>query len=296
MIVFQTLPIVGGNVLIIEGIQSQNYVGGFSGWRIAADGTAEFQNPFIRGIGSFGSPFPGEPQAYIGANSLLFGDKALVGFSTGDTDESLDGFLQAARGDVYDVPPGVLAALGLATDQPIMLWTPPQYTAPAYEFMTDPAPTSGVLLAGRDNAEADESAAIIAGDRVTFITSQGSRDVQDPVSAALPLAANVAAFGGTYGQPTYYVDNFAKTCTVTCMVTRTVASAAIAVHAIGTLPVGARPPREFVFDCETDMGGVGERARRLNIATSGAISMIALPAAVWGVGQFSGFTVTFPIV
>lgn len=41
--------IVGGTVLVIEQIESQNYVAGTSGWAIMADGSAEFANLVARG-------------------------------------------------------------------------------------------------------------------------------------------------------------------------------------------------------------------------------------------------------
>lgn len=42
-------PIVGGNTLIREAIQSKNYVTSLSGWIIRRDGTAEFADTIIRG-------------------------------------------------------------------------------------------------------------------------------------------------------------------------------------------------------------------------------------------------------
>lgn len=45
----QVAETVAGTTLIIEAIQSQNYVAGTSGWSIAADGTAEFNNVTVRG-------------------------------------------------------------------------------------------------------------------------------------------------------------------------------------------------------------------------------------------------------
>lgn len=41
--------IVAGTVLIIEAVQSQNYVAGVSGWIVTADGMAEFSDATIRG-------------------------------------------------------------------------------------------------------------------------------------------------------------------------------------------------------------------------------------------------------
>jgi hypothetical protein len=46
---YQTYPIVGGTVLVIEQIESQNYVTGVSGWAIMANGDAEFSNLVARG-------------------------------------------------------------------------------------------------------------------------------------------------------------------------------------------------------------------------------------------------------
>lgn len=41
--------IVAGNVLVREAIQSENYVAGSDGWKIAANGDAEFNNVTVRG-------------------------------------------------------------------------------------------------------------------------------------------------------------------------------------------------------------------------------------------------------
>lgn len=42
-------PVVGGDTLIRNAIQSQDYVAGVSGWAIKRDGTAEFNNVTVRG-------------------------------------------------------------------------------------------------------------------------------------------------------------------------------------------------------------------------------------------------------
>jgi hypothetical protein len=41
--------ITAGNVLVIEAIESQNYVAGSAGWKISADGDAEFNSVTVRG-------------------------------------------------------------------------------------------------------------------------------------------------------------------------------------------------------------------------------------------------------
>lgn len=48
--------IVAGTTLIAEAIQSQNFVTGVSGWREAADGSAEFNNVTVRGTFIVGIP------------------------------------------------------------------------------------------------------------------------------------------------------------------------------------------------------------------------------------------------
>lgn len=48
-------PIVGGENLVIPGIQSPNFVSGVSGWRIARDGTVELNNGTFRGSLEAGS-------------------------------------------------------------------------------------------------------------------------------------------------------------------------------------------------------------------------------------------------
>lgn len=57
-------PIVGGNTLIREAIQSPNYVVGTSGWTINRDGSAEFNDVTVRGGFQIGTG-PSPPSAYI---------------------------------------------------------------------------------------------------------------------------------------------------------------------------------------------------------------------------------------
>lgn len=49
-------PAIGGQILVRPAIQSPDYVPGTSGWRIARDGSAEFNNLNLRGTGLFGTP------------------------------------------------------------------------------------------------------------------------------------------------------------------------------------------------------------------------------------------------
>lgn len=80
---FATPTAVGGTVLVIERIESQNYVAGTSGWDIAADGSAEFSNLIARGS------FIGGNTA--GAHVEINGPTTpqTVAFFTGEPDEQI---------------------------------------------------------------------------------------------------------------------------------------------------------------------------------------------------------------
>lgn len=54
--IYQVPAVVGGTVLVIERIESQNYDPGVAGWAIEADGDAEFNNVTTRGVGIWGDP------------------------------------------------------------------------------------------------------------------------------------------------------------------------------------------------------------------------------------------------
>lgn len=80
-------PLVAGTVLVREDIRSQDFVEGVSGWRIQADGSAEFNDITIRG----GDGVPavivgpdGEPQVIIYNNGV----NGVVEFPTNDPNES----------------------------------------------------------------------------------------------------------------------------------------------------------------------------------------------------------------
>lgn len=61
-----TNPVVGGNILVREAIQSPNFVTGVAGWAIRQDGSAEFNNVVIRG----GTVVSGLALYYNGAPAL----------------------------------------------------------------------------------------------------------------------------------------------------------------------------------------------------------------------------------
>lgn len=83
-------PLTAGTVLVREDIRSQNFVPGVSGWRIEADGSAEFNDIIIRG----GQTIGGDALYYSGAPAP--GNLVLSISAAGGTDQF---------GNVY--PPGL---------------------------------------------------------------------------------------------------------------------------------------------------------------------------------------------
>lgn len=59
-LVARARKILAGNTLIAQAIQSQNYMAGLLGWKISANGNAEFNNIVARGTVNVGSPTTGE--------------------------------------------------------------------------------------------------------------------------------------------------------------------------------------------------------------------------------------------
>lgn len=90
--IFQTPVTVGGTVLVIERIESQNYVPGTLGWAIFADGDAEFNDLTARGELIVG-PVPGQ-HIHIGREGG-FG-QPIIEMYTGDADEQTPAFLTSS--------------------------------------------------------------------------------------------------------------------------------------------------------------------------------------------------------
>jgi len=85
---YQTYPIVGGTVLIIERVQSQNYAAGSAGWAIDADGDAEFNNVVVRGTLITGPD--GTQHIAVNGSDAPQG----IAFYTGEPDETFPGVIQ----------------------------------------------------------------------------------------------------------------------------------------------------------------------------------------------------------
>jgi hypothetical protein len=112
VIVFQVPPVVGGTVLIIEDIESQNYVPSVSGWAIFANGDAEFGNLTARGTFISGTG--------TGAHIEILSSIAnTISFFSGDATETQPGFIFSGGGGVLSTNIGspVKSGSGLASIQ-----------------------------------------------------------------------------------------------------------------------------------------------------------------------------------
>lgn len=81
-------PIVGGEDLIRSGIRSPNYVAGSAGWRIAQDGSAEFNNVLIRG--TLRTAAPPNKRIEIGTTQVN-----RIDFYSGDANEVGQSYIQS---------------------------------------------------------------------------------------------------------------------------------------------------------------------------------------------------------
>lgn len=89
-------PIIGEEELIRSAIRSQDYVAGTSGWRIAADGSAEFSDVVLHGSGTGAVVtvgVPPNPQVVLESNSNF----GRIAFPTNGPVENLVAAIAAAR-------------------------------------------------------------------------------------------------------------------------------------------------------------------------------------------------------
>src|SRR5512144_693762 len=99
-------PIVGGTILRRPAIQSPNFVTGSTGWNIAADGSAEFNDLTIRGT-FFGTDFEvNAAGAFFYSGTPALGNLVVSVTSSAGTDEF---------GNVYDQGVTVYDPSGLST-------------------------------------------------------------------------------------------------------------------------------------------------------------------------------------
>lgn len=128
-------PIVGGQFLVIPSIESAGYVAGSSGWRIARDGSVEFNSGTFRGSVEIGNPSgqhailanaaTGDPvDVYNTANKLVFSIDAtgrLSAISAVSTAEIVMNGANLLFEDTSFTPQGVMFINGTQTADLTML-------------------------------------------------------------------------------------------------------------------------------------------------------------------------------
>jgi hypothetical protein len=145
----QVPTVVGGTVLVIERIESQNFVTGVSGWAIFADGSAEFFNVTIRGDFITGT---GPPDPHIEILRVP-GDR--IEFYTGNADETAPGFLrvgEAGGSALVNLQPSI--TVGVLTPARLLMFNDfnsdfSSFTLQAHRFDFT-LPNAGALTIGDD--------------------------------------------------------------------------------------------------------------------------------------------------
>lgn len=136
-------PILSGNTLIRNAIESENFVTGVSGWQIARDGTAEFSNVIVRGeVEVGGTPYP----KFI----LGLRDNAISGGV--ETSGLFVDMEVAEQGDLggliatYGVPfPSGGASIFLFPPS----WDPPPNDVPYMQLSNEAYPTPGIFFSNQ---------------------------------------------------------------------------------------------------------------------------------------------------
>lgn len=247
---FQTYPIVGGTVLIIERIQSQNYVPGVSGWAIDADGDAEFNTVVIRG-------------------DLITGPPGSRHIEIRDTPGNV---IEFYTGEAAETAPGVLEVDFDGATEYFVRLTSPSTSAGASQLYLASDPVAGSTFARVSADITDIDSAIIGFIGNNLLIDSGRLRPTTPVWTNLALAGTWVTFGGQ--TPQYYVDAVG---TVHLKGLVTGGGAGL----VGTLPVGARPVAQldYALKSNNDAGTVSW----VRIATNGQITVVGNVAAaqVW---------------
>lgn len=243
--VFMPPTIVGGTVLVISDIRSQNYIANVSGWAIFADGSAEFFNVLIRGDLITGSP-PGRRL------EILQTPGNRIDFYSGDADETAPGFLQV----------DALASAFLELSAP---------------ETTAVVTTLARILISNDLA-VDSSFAIIQATTIRLAAGLGTADlIEDPGQSGSVVASNGAfwqapTFAGNWavqgGSTVGYSKDFAGNVHLRGRATEPVAASTT----IFTLPAGFRPSQSMTWavKANNDAATVGW----LQVTSGGAVQCI----------------------
>lgn len=248
MFYFQVPQIVGGTVLVISDIRSQNFVTTVSGWIIRADGTAEFANVIIRGsLITSGDPHieipdvPGDEIQFHSNDPDVLGPGHLqIGLSGGSVFVDL-------RPPTTNGPP-LFARIrmfnSLTIDDSLIEFQANRYT---WQF-----PNAVALELSEDTTPATDQAMFSHPDNWHVVGTGGE-----------------PAFAGAWTSPAGTFGALSFTRDIDGYVTIRGSATAGAVGTIFTLPVGYRPPVNQGFAAS------GNNAfARITVGSLGTVSLV----------------------
>lgn len=242
MIVFQVPDTVAGTVLIIDRIESQNYVTNVSGWTIKANGDAEFFNLVSRG--SFIGGTVGGKRVEINGSTIPGG----IAFFTGAATETAPGVVQpSVSGSALQLDIMAPVATGSGTRPYLHLAT---------------ALNDSVAELGAD------SAALLVG----ALYMSPAREIRTDEVWHTVGAGGEPAFQGNWAvqgaSPVQFAKDVAGRVQVRGQAAEPVASSSI----IFTLPAGYRPSQNmsWAIKCNNDSNSVAW----VRVTTAGAITPI----------------------
>jgi hypothetical protein len=252
---FHTPAIVGGTVLVIEQIESQNYDPGVAGWAIMADGTAEFANLVARGT-------------LIGGQVVINGTEYPNAIALYTENPS-------------EIEPAVISPSGGVGNNGILRMESPVLFAggaPALLELSgfDDGHTTSTLESdnatySHDTATINGASSVLIGDGTDHIRVDGhTASVDGETWHNVTYNGNWATSGGLPVQ--YYRDATGR------VQLRGRAAEAVALSAtIATLPIGNRPSRNmsFAVKANNDAGTVCW----IEVQTDGDIQILGNAAA-----------------
>lgn len=254
--VYQVPAVVGGTVLIIERIESQNYVAGSSGWAIEADGDAEFNNVSVRGSLITGVA----PDARIEINGSAHPND--IAFYTGDADERLPAILDTSPPDGTHIsfriegPEAEIAADGNHV-----------------QIVLDSDTSDGSCGLGVDA----DTIRLTASDNITIegttLELTDFDGVLEVVSAVIKKQGEVwtnFAFAGTWANFAGFTTSYRMDAAGNVQVRGAIQGGAAV--AIGTLPAGYRPQQ--TFETLQRGGNPGPVMCAIQVSPAGAVTLI----------------------
>lgn len=233
---FQTPVTVGGTVLVIERIESQNYSPGVAGWALWADGTADLQAAQIRGNLIVGDPNSNHIEA------TTINGQPEIDFYTGQPNEAQFGsILAAGPGESFPY---------------LRLWSPQDVgsTAGPAEIVLESYDAAMGL--GYENALRFRAQRATVSEPMRWETDEGGFN-------PFPLAGTWVDFAGNRAR---YLKDAAGNVHVQGVI------ASGATVAVGTLPVGYRPSQSVQFPLYG--GNPGPTISVIQVSPAGAMTII----------------------